>query len=75
MTVKKLTQGKTGDPAPDSGLVIALRPQTPKHIKGGWSHYTDTSEPADGAAGHIILTPANQLIGLVIALRPQTPRS
>jgi hypothetical protein len=29
-------------------LVIALRPQTPKHIKGGWSHYTDTSEPVDG---------------------------
>jgi hypothetical protein len=26
------------------GLVIALRPQTPKHIRGGWSHYTDTSE-------------------------------
>jgi hypothetical protein len=30
------------------GLVIALRPQTPKHIKGGWSHYTDTSQPVDG---------------------------
>jgi hypothetical protein len=30
------------------GLVIALRPQTPKHIRGGWSHYTDTSEPVDG---------------------------
>jgi hypothetical protein len=29
------------------GLVIALRPQTPKHIRGGWSH-TDTSEPIDG---------------------------
>jgi hypothetical protein len=29
-------------------LVIALRPQTPKHIRGGRSHYTDTSEPADG---------------------------
>jgi hypothetical protein len=29
-------------------LVIALRAQTPKHIKGGWSHYTDTSEPVDG---------------------------
>jgi hypothetical protein len=29
-------------------LVIALRPQTPKHITGGWSHYTDTSEPVDG---------------------------
>jgi hypothetical protein len=22
-----------------SGLVIDLRPQTPKHIRGGWSHY------------------------------------
>jgi hypothetical protein len=30
------------------GLVFALRPQTPKHIRGGWSHYTDTSEPVDG---------------------------
>jgi hypothetical protein len=29
-------------------LVIALRPHTPKHINGGWSHYTDTSEPVDG---------------------------
>jgi hypothetical protein len=27
------------------GLVIALCPQTPKHIRGGWSHYTDISEP------------------------------
>jgi hypothetical protein len=25
-------------------VVIALRPQTPKHIRSGWSHYTDTSE-------------------------------
>jgi hypothetical protein len=30
------------------GLVIALRPQTPKHIRGGWSHYTETSEAVDG---------------------------
>jgi hypothetical protein len=30
------------------GFVIALRPQTPKHIRGGWSRYTDTSEPVDG---------------------------
>jgi hypothetical protein len=29
-------------------LVVALRPQTPKHIRGGWSHYIDTSEPVDG---------------------------
>jgi hypothetical protein len=28
-------------------MVIALRPQTPKHIRAGWSHYTDTSEPAE----------------------------
>jgi hypothetical protein len=32
-------------------LVIALRPQTPKHIRGGWSHYTDTSKPVDGNGG------------------------
>jgi hypothetical protein len=29
-------------------LVIALRPQTPKPIRGGWSQYTVTSEPVDG---------------------------
>jgi hypothetical protein len=29
------------------GLVFALRPQTPKHNRGGWSHYTDTNEPVD----------------------------
>jgi hypothetical protein len=34
-----------------NGLVIALRPQTPKHSRGGWSQYTDTSEPVDGRAG------------------------
>jgi hypothetical protein len=28
--------------------VIALRPQTPKHLRGGWSHYTDTSEAFHG---------------------------
>jgi hypothetical protein len=25
------------------GFVITLRPKTLKHIRGGWSHYTDTS--------------------------------
>jgi hypothetical protein len=32
-------------------LIIALRPQTPKHIMGGWSHYTGTSKPVDGIMG------------------------
>jgi hypothetical protein len=32
-------------------LLIALRPQTPKHIKGGWSNYTDTSELINGNVG------------------------
>jgi hypothetical protein len=27
--------------------MVALRPHTPKHIRGGWSHYTDTSEPVE----------------------------
>jgi hypothetical protein len=27
--------------------MVVLRPQTPKPIRGGWSHYTDTSEPVD----------------------------
>jgi hypothetical protein len=39
----------------DDGLVIALRPQTPKHIRGSWSHYTDTSEPVDGGVGTLQL--------------------
>jgi hypothetical protein len=36
-------------------LVIALRPQTPKHIRCGWSHYTDTSEPVDEGVGTLQL--------------------
>jgi hypothetical protein len=31
-------------------FVIALQPQTTKHIRGGWSH-TDTSEPVDRGVG------------------------
>jgi hypothetical protein len=38
------------------GLVIALRPQTPKHIRGGWSHYTDTSKPVDGNGAQNMVT-------------------
>jgi hypothetical protein len=38
------------------GLVIALRPQTQKHIRGGWSHYTDTSEPVDGNGAQNMVT-------------------
>jgi hypothetical protein len=37
-------------------LVIALRPQTPKHIRGGWSHSTDTSEPVDGNGAQNMVT-------------------
>jgi hypothetical protein len=36
-------KGTAGSP---TCLVIALRPL--KHIRGGWLHYTDTSEPVDG---------------------------
>jgi hypothetical protein len=36
-------------------FVIALRPQTTKRIRGGWSHYTDTSEPVDGGVGTLRL--------------------
>jgi hypothetical protein len=38
------------------GLVIALCPQTPKHMRGGWSHYTDTSEPVDGNGAQNMVT-------------------
>jgi hypothetical protein len=31
-----------------SFFLIALCPQTPKHIRDDWSHYTYTSEPVDG---------------------------
>jgi hypothetical protein len=34
-------------------LVIALRPQTPKHIRGG---YTDTSKPVDGNGAQNMVT-------------------
>jgi hypothetical protein len=44
----------------DFDLVIALRPQTPKHIRGGWSHYTDTSEPVDGGVGIYNCAPPEQ---------------
>jgi hypothetical protein len=27
---------------------VVLRLQTPKHIKGGWSHYSDISGPVVG---------------------------
>jgi hypothetical protein len=38
------------------GFVIDLRPQTTKHVRGGWSHYTDTSEPVDGNGAQNIVT-------------------
>jgi hypothetical protein len=37
-------------------LVIALRQQTPKSIKGVWSHYTDTSEQVDGNGAQNMVT-------------------
>jgi hypothetical protein len=39
------------------GLVwLLLYGQTPKHIRGGWSHYyTDTSKPVDGGVGTLQL--------------------
>jgi hypothetical protein len=37
-------------------LVVALRPQTPEHITGSWSHYTDTSEPVDGNGAQNVVT-------------------
>jgi hypothetical protein len=38
------------------GLVVALRPQTPEHIRGDWSHYTDTSEPVVGNGAQNMVT-------------------
>jgi hypothetical protein len=36
--------------------MVALHPHTPKHIRGGWSHYTDTSEPVDSyGTPHIVI--------------------
>jgi hypothetical protein len=38
-----------------------LRTQTPKHIRVGWSHYTDTSEPVDGnEAQNMVTVQSNQ---------------
>jgi hypothetical protein len=36
--------------------MVALRPHTPKHIRGGWSHYTDTSEPVDDYGAQNMVT-------------------
>jgi archaellum biogenesis protein FlaJ (TadC family) len=35
---------------------FALCPLTPSHIWGGWSHYTDTSEPVVGYGAHNMVT-------------------
>jgi hypothetical protein len=45
-------------------LVIALRPQTPKHIRGGWSQYTDTSEPVDGGVGTLQLRTTRTILSV-----------
>jgi hypothetical protein len=37
-------------------LVIALRPQTLKQVRCGWSHYSDTSEPVDGDRAQNMVT-------------------
>jgi hypothetical protein len=37
-------------------LFYAWRPQTPKHIRSGWSHYTDTSDPVDVNGAQNIVT-------------------
>jgi hypothetical protein len=29
-------------------MVIRIHPHTPKHLRGGWSHYAYTSEPVVG---------------------------
>jgi hypothetical protein len=53
------------------GFVIALRPQTPKHIRGDWSHYTDTSEPVDGNGAQNMVTVQSWFRDLLIT----SPRS
>jgi hypothetical protein len=50
------------------GLVIALRPQTPKHIRGGWSYYTDTSEPLNGRGAQNTVTVQSGLIIIIIII-------
>jgi hypothetical protein len=41
-----------------NGLCVALHPQTPKQIRGGWPQ-TDTSEPVVGYMGQMILPVTN----------------
>jgi hypothetical protein len=36
--------------------MVALRSHTPKHFRGGWSHYTDTREPVDGYGTQNVVT-------------------
>jgi hypothetical protein len=49
---------------PAACFVIALRPQTPKHIRGGWSHYTDTSEPVDGGVRTLQLWTTRKILSV-----------
>jgi hypothetical protein len=46
--------------APVSGRkkerMVALRPHTLKHIRGGWLYYTDTGEPVDGYGAQNMVT-------------------
>jgi hypothetical protein len=52
------------------GLVIALRPQTPKRIRDGWSHYSDTSELLDGTRNG-----AQNMVTVQSGFEPATFRS
>jgi hypothetical protein len=33
-----------------------MNERLPKHIRGGWSHYTDTSEPVDSNGAQNMVT-------------------
>jgi hypothetical protein len=35
---------------------LALRPRTLKHVRGGWPHYKNTSEPVASYGANIIVT-------------------
>jgi hypothetical protein len=47
LSVHKVKNGAQRVDWGEKERMVALRPHTPKHIRGAWPHYTDTSEPVE----------------------------
>jgi hypothetical protein len=56
ITLLAETQLNTNTNGSKKERMVALRPHKPKHIRGSWSHYTDTSKPDDGYGAQNMVT-------------------